>query len=60
MAFLSGARNSEPIVKYVSHKVSVLRWKPQVAGAIGSSEVFASGSWNDDVSVVALFRMTAC
>ena len=52
MAVVNGTHSSEPVVKYVGQKVSKVRWKPQPSGAIGSSDVFASGSWNDEVSVV--------
>ena len=37
-------------MKYVGHKVSCLRWKPQPAGAIEGSDVFVSGSYDDEVS----------
>ena len=42
------------VVKFVGQKISKVRWKPQPSDAIGSSDVFASGSWDDQVSGVGI------
>ncbi len=47
----NGVHNSEPVVKFVGQKISKVRWKPQPSGAIASSDVFASGSWDDEVGI---------
>ena len=39
----------DPVVKYVTGKVSKVRWKPLPSGSIGSSDVFVSGSWDEEV-----------
>lgn len=49
---MEGQSSSETVVKYVGHKVSCLRWKPQPSGAIESSDVFISGSYDDEVGFV--------
>ena len=49
-AMHNGAQSSLPVVKYVGHKVSKVRWKPQPTGAIESSDTFVSGSCEDEVS----------
>ena len=45
----NGVNTLGPVVKYVGHKVSKVRWKPQPSGAIQSSDTFATGSWEDEV-----------
>lgn len=40
-------------MKYVGHKVSKVRWRPQLAGSIDPSDIFASGSWDDVVLQLA-------
>ena len=47
----NGVKSSTPSVKYVGHKVSKVRWKPQPSGAIESSDTFVSGSCEDEVSI---------
>lgn len=57
----NGVKSSTPSVKYVGHKVSKVRWKPQPSGAIESSDTFVSGSCEDEVKYqvgCALFRNT--
>lgn len=49
------ANGSALVVKFVGQKISKVRWKPQPSGAIGSSDVFASGSWDDEVRMVGTF-----
>ena len=44
-----GMAADDPVVKYVGHKVSKVQWKPLPSGSIQSSEIFASGSWDDEV-----------
>ena len=39
-------------VTYVGQKISKVCWKPQPPGAIASSEIFASGSWDDEVCII--------
>lgn len=48
-AMQNGAQTSVPVVKYVGHKVSKVRWKPQPSGAIENSDTFVSGSCEDEV-----------
>lgn len=43
--------DTSPVVKYVGHCVSKVRWKPQPAGFIGSSDVFASGTTGEEVCI---------
>ena len=40
------------VAKYVGYKVSRVRWKPQPAGAIRPSDIFAAGSWDDEVRII--------
>lgn len=47
------------VVKYVGHKVSKVRWRPQPAGCIEPSDIFASGSWDDMVNSVCIWRFPA-
>ena len=46
--------NSEINVKFVSQKVSKVRWRPRAKQSIQPSDIFASGSWDDDVSIIFL------
>ena len=39
----------DPVAKYVGHKVSKVQWKPLPSDSIQSSDIFASGSWDDEV-----------
>lgn len=50
----NGVHKSVPVVKYVGHKVSKVRWKPQPSGAIESSDTFVSGSYEDEVGELPL------
>ena len=45
----NGIHTAGPVVKYVGHKVSRVRWKPLPSGAIESSDTFVSGSCEDEV-----------
>lgn len=45
------ADDPSPVVKYVGHKVSKVQWKPLPSGSIQSSDIFASGSWDDEVGL---------
>ena len=38
-----------PVVKYTGHNISKVRWKPQPAGTVGSSDTFATGSSDEEV-----------
>lgn len=42
-------------VTYVGQKISKVCWKPQPPGAIASSEIFASGSWDDESNKVCVW-----
>ena len=48
---MSSSEERAPVVKYVGYKVAKVRWKPQPVGAIGASEIFASGSYEDEVGI---------
>lgn len=50
----NGVKTLGPVVKYVGHKVSKVRWKPQPSGAIQSSDTFASASWEDEVGAITI------
>lgn len=39
------------VVKYIGHNVSKVRWKPQPAGSVGSSEIFVTGSSDEQVRI---------
>ena len=45
----NGGHSGEAVAKYVGYKISRVRWKPQPSGAILSSQLFATGSWDDEV-----------
>ena len=48
MAYSTGV-----IVKYVRHKVSVVRWRPATQGSLQEPDVFVTGSWDNGVSNVS-------
>ena len=48
----SGSHGGEAVAKYVGYKPSRVRWKPQPSGAIRPSELFATGSWDDEVGAL--------
>ena len=37
--------------KFVAHKINKLRWKPQSSQLLSDSSEFATGSWDNDVSI---------
>ena len=39
------------VVKYIGHNVSKVRWKPQPAGSIESSDTFVTGSSEEQVGI---------
>ena len=41
------------IVKYVRHKVSVVRWRPTSQGSLQEPDVFVTGSWDNGVSNIS-------
>lgn len=41
------------IVKYVRHKVSVVRWRPASQGSLQEPDVFVTGSWDNGVSNIS-------
>lgn len=45
------ANVGETVAKYVGHKVSKVRWIPQVQGQLNPSESFVTGGWDDQASV---------
>ena len=44
--------SSEFVAKYVGHKVSKVRWKPQPPGSVQASNLFVSGSWDEEVGAL--------
>lgn len=44
------ANVGETVAKYVGHKVSKVRWIPQVQGELNPSETFVTGGWDDQAS----------
>lgn len=44
------ANVGETVVKYVGHKISKVRWIPQVQGQLNPSETFVTGGWDDKAS----------
>ena len=44
------ANVGETVAKYVGHKVSKVRWIPQVQGQLNPSESFVTGGWDDQAS----------
>lgn len=40
-----------PLVKYIGHNVSKVRWQPKPTGTIESSDTFATGSTEEEVGV---------
>ena len=48
-AMQNGIHTVGPVVKYIGHKVSRVRWKPLPSGAIESSDTFVSSSCEDEV-----------
>ena len=45
----TGAR-AGVIVKYIRHKVSVVKWRPIPQGSLQEPDVFVTGSWDNGVS----------
>lgn len=46
----------ESVVKYIGHNVSKIRWKPEPSGAIGCSEVFATGSSDEQENMLCMWK----
>ena len=46
---MSAKSSIDSVTKYVGHKVSTVQWKPLPSDTILSSDIFASGSWDDEV-----------
>ena len=44
------ANVGETVAKYVGHKVSKVRWIPQVQGQLNPSVSFVTGGWDDQAS----------
>lgn len=45
-------------VKFVSQKISKVRWRPSENQALPNSDVFASGSWDDEVNRICLWKLS--
>lgn len=43
-------------VKFVSQKISKIRWRPRLKQSLQPSNVFASGSWDDEVNKLCLWH----
>ncbi|KAK3580498.1 hypothetical protein CHS0354_001096 [Potamilus streckersoni] len=44
-------------VKFVSQKISKIRWRPCSRQGFGSSDVFATGSWDDESNSVSMWHL---
>jgi hypothetical protein len=44
------AAGGEVVAKYIGHKIAKTRWSPSQQGSILSSDTFATGGWDDEVS----------
>ena len=44
------ANVGETVAEYVGHKISKVRWMPQVQGQLNPSETFVTGGWDDQAS----------
>ena len=44
------AHSTGVIVKYIRHKVSVIRWKPVSHASLQEPDIFVTGSWDNGVS----------
>ena len=42
---------ADTVAKFVSQKISKIRWRPVSKQLIQEADVFATGSWDDDVSM---------
>ncbi|XP_045197287.2 nucleoporin Nup43-like [Mercenaria mercenaria] len=49
--------DSPPIVKFVSQKISKIRWKPNQNQYSHETDVFATGNWDDEAGKVCLWKL---
>ncbi|XP_070568783.1 nucleoporin Nup43-like isoform X2 [Ptychodera flava] len=47
---------ADPVVKFVSQKISKIRWRPRAQQGLQASDVFASGSWDDEENKIAIWK----
>ncbi|XP_071482667.1 nucleoporin Nup43-like [Diadema antillarum] len=45
------------IVKFVSHKIGKIRWQPSPCKGIQFSDTFVTGSWDDEVNKLSLWKV---
>ena len=56
-----GKMAGRTVSKFVSKKMSKVRWKPSAKShIIPRSTVFATGSWDDDVGIFRLSNVVNC
>ncbi|KAK7494805.1 hypothetical protein BaRGS_00013932 [Batillaria attramentaria] len=46
-----------PSVKYVSQKISKIRWRPRPKQSLQPSDTFATGSWDDEENKLSLWQV---
>ncbi|KAJ7394396.1 Nucleoporin Nup43 [Desmophyllum pertusum] len=51
------ANVGETVAKYVGHKVSKVRWIPQVQGQLNPSETFVTGGWDDQINKLSIWKV---
>ncbi|XP_073255676.1 nucleoporin Nup43-like [Porites lutea] len=51
------ANVGETVAEYVGHKISKVRWMPQVQGQLNPSETFVTGGWDDQINKLCVWKV---
>lgn len=54
---LAGVSMEEIYAKFVSQKISKTRWRPVPSGSLQTTEIFATGSWDNEVPGLGRARL---
>lgn len=49
LSLRAGVSMEEIYAKFVSQKISKTRWRPVPSGSLQTTEIFATGSWDNEV-----------
>ncbi|XP_077977336.1 nucleoporin Nup43-like [Glandiceps talaboti] len=47
---------ADPVVKFVSQKISKIRWRPSAHHGLQAPNVFATGSWDDEENKISIWK----
>ncbi|KAK3747753.1 hypothetical protein QZH41_008783 [Actinostola sp. cb2023] len=51
------AAGGEVVAKYVGHKIAKTRWSPLQQGSIATTDIFATGGWDDETNKLCLWKI---